>query len=156
MTMQTLLPPSIATIRDTAFRGDTVLFELTVYQQGTLVDFSQGHLWCTGRWLRQFVDDQSNILFQVTESPSLQGQVVATGPGTVRVRLAPAASVQLPPYDSPVQIDVQWWQPVGADGDVWTIGSGTLTFLADVTRSPAFLPSAATTVVWTSSRGTAA
>ncbi|HEY1292945.1 MAG TPA: hypothetical protein VGJ60_07700 [Chloroflexota bacterium] len=125
------LPPEIAEIDDACFRGDTVVFEITVARQGALADLSEGQWWCTGKWWRNAVDD-TEALFQVTQLGSDQGVITNPSPGVLRVQLTPAASAVLPPLDSPVQIDVQWREPTG---EVWTVASGTLTFRADVTRS---------------------
>lgn len=131
MLMQQEMPPEIAIIDDTAFRGDTVLFEITVIRQGEYADVSQGEWFCTGKWWRSSTDDQDAI-FQVTSAVNAAGVITNPALGVLHVRLNPAASASLPGADSPVQIDVQWHEPTG---EVWTVASGTLTFLADVTRS---------------------
>jgi hypothetical protein len=124
-------PPEIAIIDDEAFRGDTVIFEITVTRQGQLANVSLGQWWCTGKWWRNSTSD-TDALFQLTATPTAQGAITNPSPGVLRVHLKSAASATLPPLDSPVQIDVQWQEP---SGDVWTVASGTLTFRADVTRS---------------------
>jgi hypothetical protein len=113
------------------FRGDTVAFQITVLQQGQLADLSSSHYWCTGKWFRDSIDD-AEALFQVDETDNAMGMITNPSQGVLQVQLTPAASAALPPLDSPVQIDVQWNPPTG---EVWTVASGTLTFLADVTRS---------------------
>ena len=131
MLMNQAMPPEIAVIDDTAFRGDTVEFEITVVKQNAPADLTDGHWWCTGKWWRSSTSD-TDALFQVTETPTAQGVITSPAAGVLHVKLEPAASAGLPARDSPVQIDVQWEE---ATGEVWTVASGTLTFLADVTRS---------------------
>jgi hypothetical protein len=129
--MSQALPPEIAEIDDSGFRGDTVLFEIQVVRQGQLADVSSGQWWCTGKWFRDSIDD-SDVIFQVTGTMSIQGIITNPGAGILHIKLTPDASASLPPRDSPVQVDVQWRE---SNGDVWTVASGTLTFRADVTRS---------------------
>lgn len=131
MLMQDSSPPAIAIINDEAFRGDTVVFELTVVRQNALADLSQGQWWCTGKWFRDSVSD-ADALFQVSATPTTQGSITNPSAGVLHITLTPAASSALPAQDSPVQMDVQWREPTG---EVWTIASGTLTFRADVTRA---------------------
>src|SRR5262245_45104098 len=131
MMMSQAMPPDIALIDDQAFRGDTVLFEITVVRQGELADLSGGHWWCTGKWWRSSTDD-SDAIFQVSADMNAQGVITNPSQGVLHIKLSPGASNSLPALDSPVQIDVQWQDTLG---DVWTVASGTLTFRADVTRS---------------------
>lgn len=125
------MAPEIADIDDSAFRGDTVLFEITVSRQGQLANLAGGSYWCTGKWWRSSSTD-TDALFQVTQVATAQGVITNPSPGVLHVVLTPAASAGLPARDSPVQIDMQWREPTG---DVWTVASGVLTFRADVTRS---------------------
>lgn len=121
----------IAQIKETAFRGDSIEFEVTVAKNGAPADLGQGHYWCTGKWYRD--DDDAAALFQITEVDTPSGVITNPAPGILHVHLRPIASSTLP-TGSPVQIDVQWQDPAL---DIWTVASGAIVFKGDVTRTTA-------------------
>lgn len=122
---------AIATIAEQAYRGDTVTFDvINIKRGGVTVPFTAGgySFWCTGK--RAVTAADVDAVFQVTGTVGAKGSVTAPIDGKLSVKLLPPATSALAPVVTDLQVDVQYKDPAG---DVWTVASGVLTILPDVT-----------------------
>jgi hypothetical protein len=139
---------AIAIIAETAFRGDTVLLDITVRKAGVLADVSLSNFAATAK--RSRANPDSAAVFQLTatntgpnswtqacsalgvvQAPGSLGSLTSPTLGVIHVRIAPLATAGLTAgVDADLQFDLEYSEP---SGDVWTVGSGDILFTGEVT-----------------------
>jgi hypothetical protein len=104
---------SVATIAEEAFRGETIVFEVTVIRDGVLEPFDSNTytMWCTAKRSRTHTDAQA--VFQITDLAGPLGGISVSAPGVLRVQINPAATDVLSLHDTRLQMDVKFQLPDG-------------------------------------------
>lgn len=110
------------------WRGDGLVFDVTVTSEGAAVDLSTYDIWCTGK--RALSESDADAVFQVTKTA---GDIVISGAGnnvaTITVPASDTVGLTVPLtlyYD--VQIKAPAGQPI-------TVAWGQLAIGQDVTRA---------------------
>lgn len=118
----------MSTINISCFRGDTKTWAVTVTQDESPIDLTGATLTMSAR--RSFAE--TGYVFQRTSAPG--GGITidpdqVTNRGKAVIKLATSSTSSLPPDETVLRYDIQ---VVTADGDQWTVASGTLTVTPDV------------------------
>ena len=110
------------------WRGDGLVFDVTVTSEGVAVDLTTYDIWCTGK--RNLSESDADAVFQVTKTA---GDIVISGAGnnvaTITVPASDTVGLTVPLtlyYD--VQIKAPAGQPI-------TVAWGQLAIGQDVTRA---------------------
>ena len=110
------------------WRGDGLVFDVTVTSEGAAVDLTTYDIWCTGK--RNLSESDADAVFQVTKTA---GDIVISGAGnnvaTITVPASDTVGLTVPLtlyYD--VQIKAPAGQPI-------TVAWGQLAIGQDVTRA---------------------